>query len=415
VTSIDDEIQKALDASVSMIRAYVMWYDKIQIGEMRNTVYSDVTDFVNFRVESADSCLQLIGHTKIADALGLSRAILENYMLLMLMCRGRKYFRIQNLESKSQAEFDRYLRDQQANLEGLRHTGEAQALYVDKYPRTKRRLMYVFEGLTSVDEPDFFIPAHFFQFQDFHPETHRLKDSEYFQYRLPGQQEQRMRKDRKSEAENLYRFYLSYDALRVCLELNDLLPGGATARLEAHYTLLGKFLHPTHNAARQLHESSNFFSGQTAVGMDQRYTKASILLAALYVAYLLAGILDEVAGFLEAAPKKYVRDAGTGDLRSLTESVPRNFPYFWFLFNPPPLWDKFTYAVHHIDDQELKKFGGYENIPDSVVTFDSDIYQHLRSAITAWINGRVGAYRSPLPDMNAAPRANIGFPPPKSV
>ena len=42
-----------------------------------------------------------------------------------------------------------------------------------------------------------------------------------------------------------------------CLELNGLADDPLQARIEAHYTFLSKFLHPTHNAARDLHEHAN--------------------------------------------------------------------------------------------------------------------------------------------------------------
>lgn len=396
MASIEDEIQKALNSSREMIDAYLGWFQKTQFAEVHNTVYNDMLEFVNFRVETADSCLHLIAMDKIADSLGLSRALLENYLLLILMCRGRKFFQLQSLEEKPAEDFEQYLREQQAKLEEHKKTSSTGALYIGKYPRAKRHIMYVFEGLTSNDDDGFIIPFHFFQFQEFHPETMRLKDTDYFEYDEPSPEMRRSQKDQRVNATGLYRFYLSYDALLQCLELNDLADDSIIARIEAHYTFLGKFLHPTHNAARLLHERSNFYDGGTAIGMNRSYTKSSVLLAALYNAYLLAGIFDEVAGSFESAPKMYIEDAATSDLRSLTAAVYANFSYFWFLFNRPPLWDKFNYAIHHVDDATLAGYGGYANIPDSEVPFDWDIHRHFTSAIGGWSNARVGTYRSPL-------------------
>jgi hypothetical protein len=326
---------------------------------------------------------------------------------------GRKYFRVENQDSKSHEEFTAYLSEQKAEVERLRVSGESDALYVTKYPKGKRSLMYVFEGLSSPDEPGFVIPAHYFQFRDFMPEALRLRDEKYFEYYPAGQSEHRMRKDRRREADSLYHRYLSYDGLCACLELNEILDDAGAARLDAHYTFLGKFLHPTHDAARRLHVNNNYFNRETAIGISQEYAEEAVLLAALYVAYLLAGIFDEIAGMVESAPKKYIESAGTHELRVLTEAVPRRFPYFWFLFNRPPLWDKFNYAIHHIGDRELADYGGYQNVPDALVPFDSDVYGHLDSAVSAWSANRVGAYKSPLPDRNAAPKFIFGYPVPQ--
>lgn len=396
MAGIEDEIEEALGSSREMIDAYLNWYREIQFTAVHNTIYNDMLEFVNFRVETADSCLSLIADNKIADSLGLSRALLENYLLLILMCRGRKFFQLQSLETRSPEEFDQYLKEQQVKLEKHKKTSSTGALYIAKYPRAKRHIMYVFEGLTSEDDKDFTIPFHFFQFQEFHPETMRLDDSEYFEYYEPSPEMKRAQKEQRVNAIGLYRFYLSYDALLQCLELNDLVDTGAIARIEAHYTFLGKFLHPTHNAARLLHERSNVYDGGTAIGMDRAYAKNSVLLAALYVAYLLAGVLDEVAGFFDSAPKMYIEDAATSGLRRLTTSVYTSFSYFWFLFNRPPLWDKYNYAIYHVDDAALAIYGGYVNIPDSVVPFDWDIPRHLASAIGGWRNARLGVYLSPL-------------------
>jgi hypothetical protein len=395
VASIEDEIAEALELSQDMINAYVGWYDSIRFTDIRNLVYSNMFDFVNFRVETADSCLGVIRQSKIADSLGLSRSLLENYLLLMLMCRGRKYFQLRSYESATPEEFEGHLKEQQAKLEEHGKTSDTGALCVAKYPRAKRHLMYVFEGLISQDD-DLVIPWHFFRFQEFRPEAMRLKDIDYFEYYDPGPEIRRAQKDQRGIATDLYRFYLSYDALLQCLELNGLVDADVIARIEAHYTFLGKFLHPTHDAARLLHENSNWHSGRTAIGMGQAYAKTSVLLAAIYVAYLLAGILDEVMGFVESAPKMYVVDPGTADLRSLTRSVGQRFPYFWFLFGGPPLWDKFNHALYHLDNDALASYGGYANVPDSEVAFDSDIYGHLVSAIRGGHNVRVGTYRSPI-------------------
>lgn len=411
MASIDEEIQHAIDTANDLMREYVAWCQEIEIGEIHNIAYSDIFDFTNFRMETASSCLLLVEHEKIADALGLCRALLENYMLLILMCRGKKHFRIIDPKSKSKEEFDAYFDEQRKKLQEQRERGSADVLDIRKTTRGgPPRIVYVLEGLTSSDEPDFTIPAHYFQFQEFFPEALRLKDERYFQYIPANQAELKMRKERKAEANSLYLFHLSYNALIECLELNDILDDAGVARLEAHYTFLGKFLHPTHNAARQLHEQSNYFEGKPTIGMEQEYAKPAILLAALYVTYLLAGILEEVARFLECAPARYIADAGTGDLRKLIESVPVHFPYFWFMFNSPPLWDKFNFAVHHLDDDELAEYGSYMDVPDDRVPFDADIYAHLDHALTAARNGRIGAYASPLADRNAAPINVIGFP-----
>jgi hypothetical protein len=121
-----------------------------------------------------------------------------------------------------------------------------------------------------------------------------------------------------------------------------------------------------------------------SLGMGQEYTKAAILLTSLYVCFCLAGILEEVAGLFEAAPQKYIHDPGTTDIRALAALVPSDFPYFWFLFNEAPLYDKFKF--HRVNDQALKTYASYQDLPSELVTFDLDIYGHLQSVLGGWSN-----------------------------
>src|SRR5260370_23591521 len=317
-------------------------------------------------------------------------------MILMLMCRGHKLFRLQNLEDKTPAEFSAYFLTQQQELEKRQKAGNESCLAVNKYPRAKRHLMYIFEGLKDQSEPDFKIPIHYFAFQAFYPETMRLKDEDYFVYHQPSSSVTEARKKHRQETTFKYRHYLSYDALMQCLELNNIADRAAQTRIEAHYTFLGKYLHPTHDAARNLRQRNNWHRRQTVLGFDQPYEKTAILLASLYVCFLLTGILEEIAGLLENAPPRYIADAGTTELRSLTDQTQQSLNYFWFIFNEAPLYDKFNYCIHHVNDEELAALNHYSNIPSKRITFDMHIYSHLKGALSSWSNGRCGDYISPL-------------------
>ena len=114
-----------------------------------------------------------------------------------------------------------------------------------------------------------------------------------------------------------------------------------------------------------------------------------MLLGYLYVCYLLAATLDEAADFFERAPGKYMADPGTADLRAATARVPADFPYFWFLFNDPPLWDRYNYCLHHTTGDELTAWGGFEHVPFDQVPFDQHIYPHLKMAYGFWENAKV--------------------------
>jgi len=378
-----------------MLHEYVAWGDKL-VYNNGNTLYMEHFDFVNFRMETAESCLLLIENRKIADSLGLSRALFENYLLFMLMCRGFKYLRLQDLSSLPEAAFKAELAKKEAEVAEKLADGTGQCLYVKKYPRAKRHLMYVYEGLKDRDDPSFIIPIHFFLFQNFRPEQMRLDDADYFQYYERDEETVKALKGHRLESIAQYRHFLSYDALIQSLEINELVDPAAIARIEAHYTFLGKFLHPTHNAARDLHERSNYMTDRPAIGMDQAYTETAVLLASIYLCYIVAGLLGEMVRVIETAPAEYVREAGAESLRHLTNGVSAAFPYFWFLFNEPPLYDKFNWCVHHATNEELVAWGGYWNAPGERIMFNQYIYDNFQKGLTGWNNARCGEYRSPL-------------------
>lgn len=230
------EALRVQELTQQMLTEYSGWGGLIEHGEISFGAYYDYFDFVNFRLETADSCLTLIKAGRVADALGLCRALFENYLLFMLMTRGFKYFRLQTLEDKSPAEFTAYLKRQKAEVAELQAKGETRCLAVEKYPRAKRHLMYIFEGLRDNQDQTLLLPLHFFQFQQFHPETMRLKDEDYSVYYEPPPELSKALKGQRSDAVHSYRHYLSYDALLQCLELNGLADKAVQARLEAHYT-----------------------------------------------------------------------------------------------------------------------------------------------------------------------------------
>lgn len=397
VSAIAAEATRVTAHSRRMIEEYVTWGSKIRIGEIQQGMYDEILDFVNFRVETAASCLLLIEHRRLADALGLCRSLLENYLLLMLMCRGRKFFRLQSLEGKTTAEIKKALGDEQAKLAAAHEAGEQLSrLEVRAHPRFSKLLMHVFEGLTGKDESDFIVPVHYFHHQDFDPQVMRLKEEDYFSYFDSRPNVAKARKEHRKDAQGLYRYFLSYDALIDCLRLNDLLDDSAEVRLEAHYTFLGKYLHPTHEAGRRLRDQNNYYLGGTGVGIPQHYSDVAVLLASVYVACCLSGVLGEAASLIESAPTRYIADAGTGSLRAVVDQVPKEFAYFWFIFNEAPLWDKYKYATYQATNEELARLGHYSQVPSSLIRFDQDIYGHLRDALSGCHNSRCGTYRSPV-------------------
>jgi hypothetical protein len=311
------------------------------------------------------------------------------------MCRGRKLIKLEDLSSLTGAQFNARLKERQEEATRAREEGKFAPLAVEQYEHFKK-IMYVFAGVRDREDPSHLIPVHYYSFRQFRPEVMRLDDEDYFRYYERRPETRQAVKGFRAQAADQYRYYLSYEALLRNLKLNELVTPAHIARIEAHYTFLGKTLHPTHHAAQDLHQSGNVHATRPAVGDGQAYAPEARLLAALYVCSIVHGLLDEVASLLEQAPKTYVKEPGTAALRRELAKLAAAFPYFWFVFNEPPLYDRFNWCVHHATDDELAQWGHYSQAPGERIRFNKHIYSHFKSGLLEWRNARVGHYPSPI-------------------
>ncbi|WP_454195790.1 hypothetical protein [Nocardia sp. Marseille-Q1738] len=365
----------------NLLKEYVKWGPKITIADTQQLMYSELVDFVNFRMETADSCLLLSQSDRIADCLGLCRSLLENYLLFILMCRGRKTFQIRDCSHLTNGQFKVLLEEERVKVSENYTSGKSNYIAVMKHPKLTRRLIYIFEGFRGEDDPEFIVPAHYFQFQEFRPDAMRLTGRAYFEYIEHSSRFTESEREYQEELTLLYREFLSYDGLLRCLDINGLADSDDIDRIEVHYVFTGQFLHPTHGVSRNLHERSNHFDGNPAIGLRHAHLPHARLLAALYVCYLTAGILDEIVRVHENAPAKYIKDAGVSKIRELIQEVPRRFDYFWFIFNKPAPFDKYR-RFQYSTPAERAQWSDWMTVPDNEPKFNKDILRHLRESFT---------------------------------
>lgn len=399
---LEQEIEAALSMFEELANAYTRLNETTQTGEISQGLYFDLTRYANLRVETASTVVLLARNERVADALGLCRSLLEHTLLLRLMVRGRKYIQLGDPKERTPSELRAAVKEAKQTLAEMKERGEGlDVVDVRAYPRGgTSRLMWVREGLTNADEPDFYVSWHYFLFQDFRPEVLRLPDDGQALYMPKNYSGAKRLKEslakQRAETKLRYDYYLSWSALLENLVVNGLVTREETQRIESHYTYLGQFLHPTDRAAQDLHEHGSIRSGHTGVGLGQRYDRRAVLLTALYAVWLLRGVANEIVWMLDTAPKRYISDPGTANLHRLIDAVPVRFEYFWFIDNDAPLWDRFNHAVHRATDDELAEAGGYAGLPTKGIHFTWNPYEHLKTALNGWSNARVGVYRSPL-------------------
>jgi len=383
----DDAIKQAAKDVSIILEIYSNWWRKFEHGEVSYSLYQDLTEFVNERMETIDSCRVLLENKRISDTLGLNRALLENYLLFMLMCRGKRYFRIRKL--KKSDKIDKIIESERHKI------GTNSLVEIKKHPTLNRHLLYIFEGIKSSDDNSF-IPYHFFSIKEFDPESMRLDDNDYFTYYDADDTVRARDLQYKKEQRFMYQHYMSYEGLLNCLRINEITDEAAIHRIQAHYTYLGKFLHPTHEAFRSLRERSNYHSECTIVGAEYPYERSAILMAYTYTIHNAISYLDELVNILDNAPTENFKSSGSDDVHTIINEMRERYNYFWYIFNGPPDHAKFNYVIHHLSDAEFEAIGkDYRKVDPNMVTFDKNIYGSFQEAMGGWSNRRVGSYTPP--------------------
>jgi len=387
--SIDTEINELNGQVNELLHMYGTWSNNFEYGAKAYDAYYKLVDFANFRMETVSSCLELIGNDKIADSFTLERTLLENYLLFLLMCRGHKYFQVRSLKGKKPAEIEQILADEQ------QYIGKGDLLEIRTYPKLDKHLMYIRKGVTIKGDPDYSIPFFNFVYGQFDPLTMRLDEKGYFTYFEPEDDEDEQGDKLKKGQEQLHRQYLSYDALLQNLLLNEIVDDEAVRRIEAHYTFLSTYVHPTNDAFRDLHKNSNEHSFKTMVGFDKPYKESTKLLASIYNAKIAVSIIKELIEALKGGPSDFLQNINSQEIESLCDAIESRNP-FWFIFNDATNYDKFEQAVNITPAEELNAIGGdYTKLSNEQVKFERDIMRRFEGSLGGWHNQRVGRYQSP--------------------
>ena len=101
-----------------------------------------------------------------------------------------------------------------------------------------------------------------------------------------------------------------------------------------------------------------------------------------------------MSGLFEDAPSRFIKNAATDELRTLAAKAVATTPYFWFIFNEAPLYDRFNWAIHHATDE--LGIERYEDVPSKLVPFNQHILTSLEHGLGGWTNSRWGAYSPPI-------------------
>lgn len=385
---LDREIDKVVYSLQQLLMEYTNLGSKVKTGEVHNTYFDEIFEFVNLRMESVDSAKTLLEIGRVSDALSLCRPLLEQYLLFKLICRGHKYYRLQNFNDKNLYKWKL--------SEAKEKSKDPEVPYVKakKHGRSKQTIQYEFEGLKYDDPDSLRITFHYFLYQEHNPQAQNLRVWDYYSAIPIDEDFQKALEDNHKNAKFVYKSYLSYSSIKDCLLMNNLSSKRTEQMIDAHYTFLGHFIHPSNRVSRSLHLRSNVHEGNTGIGLSNSYSRESILLAYLYLLNLAQGLIEECVYVLDAAPKKNIESFDSGLCKELLREQRDQFSYFWFLSHQAPAFDKFRTLGKFRDPKAYSE--NYLEVPDAKVPFDYDVYGRFVNSRMSWTTMNGVEYKSPL-------------------
>lgn len=382
----DTALEQAKKDIKRLIKTYLKLSSKFEMDTTLSNPYHHLVDFTNARFETIDSCRLLLKSERVSDVLALNRSLLEHYLLFILFCRGRNTF---HLVEKKNSD----MRDKMSRFFGKK------LLSSEPYPYRPNYMALIVGGpelghdATKEEISWFYYSVH----KMFNPEVARLDGYDYFGRNSRNANLRKIYNQLKKHQKSLYQTYLSYDSLLYGLQINDIIDKSVQLRIQAHYTFLGKFLHPTTNPSRVLREMHNNYSNKTVVGSEEPYRRSSVLLSYIYLIKLTAGFLQELTEALDNIKAEYWPKGSSSNVKKLLKELDDRYSYFWFIFNGPSDYDKYMYCQTMMSDDELEKIGkDYRMVEPSIVTFEKDIYKRFSDSLPHRNSGRVGKYISPI-------------------
>jgi hypothetical protein len=385
---LESEISKAAEDLNQILKSYMGLGSQVKTGEVQNTYFDEIFEFVNLRMESIDSARKLLTDSRTSDALTLCRPLFEQYLLFKLMCRGHKYYVLQEFEDRSE------FRDALKYAKSRSSSDDVPYVRASRYRKKKLTIQYDFDTSSSKNKDSLAISYHYFLYQEQNPMSQNLKTWNYYSA-IPIEKDLREAlESHHTEAKYKYVTYLSFSSLKDCLKLNNLANARTLPMIDAHYSFLGQFIHPTNRVTRNLHVRSNVYHGSTGIGLPNEYTRESVLFGYIYLINLACGYLDEVLHVLTSAPHKYIKTFPEKTYKDLIFNTLEDYSYFWFLSEKPPAYDKFRIAPGTLANEKNPQ--AFLEVPDEDVLFDYAIYERFIQSLSGWSNFVGFVYESPL-------------------
>jgi hypothetical protein len=342
------EHQRLINLIDELVTALRRLPKDVQWGRSSWAQDSEILDFIRIQTLSLQNAEKNTIEGYYRDAYHLIRMVFEGYFILRLISTCDKYpLRIRIKRAKSDPSLnhakDRLIQQVRQKL-GNR--------LITTYAEDKNILVAVLRGILVVDDKGkdtgVIVPYYYGAWHDFRPLEYFVK-GEKLQDRLPtlrfltGEWAAMPRRIKSETAKNygaLYKYFLTFDRILENLRLNGILDKKTTTRVLVHYNFLSNFSHSTSDSLSVLRERK--FYQLSPDGLDIVYNHYLSELALLYVCHLLSMHLQHAIYYLRWRAIKLKNEIKI--YWSLCKKVEDEFGYFWFIFNKPHQYDRYSHA-----------------------------------------------------------------------
>lgn len=363
-----------------VITAIIRLPDDVEWGETSYTEDVEILNFIRIQTLSLQNAKENALRGYYRDTFHLIRMIYEAYFVLRLVSTCDKYpFRI---------NIKRDVHDPSLEHARNRTVQEAQRVFGNRLIRTyiedKNTIVAILRGIPVVDsqgqETGVIVPYYYQAWHSFRPVEYHLR-RQGRQDRIPTLRfltgewaafPRKMKKELNKDYGLIYRYFLTFDKILDNLCLNGILNKKLSTRVLVHYNFLSNFSHSTSDSISLV--STRRITEITPGGLSTIYNHYSSELALLYICHLLSMHLQHAIFYLRWRVIK-LRNKRT--YQSLCRRVEDDFGYFWFIFNKPHQYDKYTHANRKCNYRS-RIFYRPENIRSRDVRYYDDPLSRLK-------------------------------------
>ncbi len=342
------EHEQLIDLIDELIIAIKRLPDDVEWGDVSWAQDMEILDFIRIQTLSLQNAKENAIRGYYRDTFHLIRMIYEAYFVLRLVSTCDKYpFRIR---------IKRGQHDPSLEHAKKRTIQEAHRAFGGRLVRTymedRNTLVAVLRGISVIDsqgqDTGVIVPYYYGAWHDFRPVEYHLR-RQGLQDRVPTLRfltgewaafTRRMRKDLSKDYGLIYRYFLTFDKILDNLYLNVILNKKLTTRVLVHYNFLSNFSHSTSDSISLM--TTRRITEITSGGLSIVYNHYFSELALLYICHLLSMHLQHATFYLRWRTIKLKNIRRT--YQPLCRKVEDDFGYFWFIFNKPHQYDRYTQA-----------------------------------------------------------------------